>query len=204
VKDTEITNDYTLLQQDIPGASITVIYSETVVFDPGKTYTKDTPGCTDDVATLNIIHVEDASNDINYWVHIVAPRTETDVVLTGSFHINISPFEMYVIAPSVYTEYDGNPVVLTTDNIIYRPTDGSAIPATVLDDFTVAFVSPSADYAPLVDGNYRMTEIGHKRTSVSLVLLNPENVTDFAIYNIDGTMGIYSEDTSRSESRGYA
>ncbi|MBO6083610.1 MAG: hypothetical protein J6O90_00805, partial [Candidatus Methanomethylophilaceae archaeon] len=147
----KIENDDTELQTDV---DMTVVYSETVDFDPAQTYTKDTPGCTDQYEITN--HTVQ-TKIIHYWCRITVGLESYTMV--GTFTVDINTLQMFVIAPSAYKMHDGTELSLgpAETSIQMRSIDGTVLPESILNCFeTVSYKSGDGYLSALTDvGTYK-------------------------------------------------
>ena len=186
-----IYNDDTV-QTDI--AHLTVVYSDTVEFDPDQTYTAESPGCT---GNYTIRHHTDETQRVHYWCRITVGGEYYTMV--GTFSVDINTLQMFVIAPSAYKMHDGTALELgdPASSIQMRSIDGTVLPATILDCFSSVAYNTSEGYCS------SLTYIGTFKTGASLTTAEGVDLTDFTIKYIDGTITVYSEESVRSETRGW-
>ena len=171
-----------------------MVYSDTVEFDPDQTYTAESPGCT---GNYTIRHHTDETQRVHYWCRITVGSEYYTMV--GTFSVDINTLQMFVIAPSAYKMHDGTALELgnAASSIQMRSIDGTVLPATILDCFSSVTYNTSEGYRS------SLTDIGTFKTGASLTTAEGVDLTDFTIKYIDGTITVYSEESVRSETRGW-
>ena len=188
-----IENDDVHRQVEIDEGNITILYSESVQFNKNEDYEAD-----GETIFVSISHKDAGTYHMYYWVKITSPETGLIKRIVGESVVKIDTFRMYVVAPSANKMYDGNDLTVNPEQIAIRPIDVAEIPSAVSDDYTVSLMTTDGCITSI-------TNVGSGRTSV-LITFDTEHgakSSNFTFYMIDGTLTIYSKDTSRFESRGY-
>lgn len=174
-----ITNAYPDIQDDIQDTSIKFNF-DTQRIDVNHEYdsSKSTP-----------LGMKDAGSQTGYyWMEITSPKTSVTEKLVGDFTMVISPFDIYVIAPTAYKIDDGMSLEVHSTDVRYYSANERMIPTGI----TVVLE---------VGNGYgsELTGVGVLKTKAKLT----GNTDNFAIHYIDGMICIYPKDSAKSESWGY-